>query len=813
MKSIYLYITMILFIVISHASATEGSAGIGKKSISGSIVDKATGEKLPGVIIYIPDLKKGTISKADGTYLIENLPSSQLLFHVSLIGYKTVIETINLADVNTRNFEMESSIKEMDEIVVAGLSTASELKRTPTPTTIVSKTDLLQASATNIVDALTTQPGINQVSTGTGISKPVIRGLGYNRIVIVNDGIRQEGQQWGDEHGLEIDEYSVDKVEILKGPASLSYGSDAIAGVINFVSAPTLPEGKIKGNIITNYQTNNGLKAISANVNGNLKGLIWDVRYSNKSAHAYKNRYDGYVFNSGFLENTISGVLGLNKSWGYSHLHFSAYEMMPGIVEGERDSLTGSFIKPIAFNDTTIVETIATDNDFMHTKLYAPYQKINHYKAVLNNNFVLGKGNLKAIVGFQQNQRKEYADVLKQSQYGLFFLLNTVNYDLRYVLPNKNDLNVSFGINGMQQNSKNKGVEFLIPDYDLFDIGGFILAHKRKNRLDISAGIRYDVRMLNVADLYVNSDGQKVDVSDTSAYRQFEYTNSTFSGLSGSFGFTFQISEDITTKFNLSKGYRAPNIAEFSANGVHEGTIRYEIGNKKLKPEHSFQADYSLGINSTHVTAQVDVFANSITNYIYLQKMNAYSNQDSIRDGYTVFGFVSGNALLYGGELLFDIHPHPLDWLHFENSFSFVEGIQLRQPDSMSYLPFMPAPKYQSQLKAEFKNGFGVLKNTYLKIELDYYLAQNKIHSAYSTETKTPHYYLLNAGIGTDVVVKDKMICSFYIIANNILDVGYQNHLSRLKYAPVNYSTGRSGVFNMGRNISFKLVIPFNIKK
>jgi iron complex outermembrane receptor protein len=117
---------------------------------------------------------------------------------------------------------------------------------------------------------------------------------------------------------------------------------------------------------------------------------------------------------------------------------------------------------------------------------------------------------------------------------------------------------------------------------------------------------------------------------------------------------------------------------------------------------------------------------------------------------------VSGNALLYGGELLFDIHPHPLDWLHFENSLSFVEGIQLRQPDSMSHLPFMPAPKYQSQLKADFKSRLGFFKNTYLKVELDYYFAQNKIHSAYSTETQTPHYYLINAGVGSDIVLKKK---------------------------------------------------------
>ena len=153
----------------------------------------------------------------------------------------------------------------------------------------------------------------------------------------------REGQQWGDEHGIEIDEYSVNRVEILKGPASLSYGSDAMAGVINMLPAPTLPEGTIQGNVLANYQSNNGLLGGSLNFAGNQKGFIWDVRYSNKMAHAYQNKYDGYVFNSGYKENTFGGIIGLNKSWGYSHLHFSVYDLTPGIVEGERDSASGQF--------------------------------------------------------------------------------------------------------------------------------------------------------------------------------------------------------------------------------------------------------------------------------------------------------------------------------------------------------------------------------------------------------------------------------------------------------------------------------------
>jgi len=139
---------------------------------------------------------------------------------------------------------LEETIIEINEIAVTGQASATQAVKTPTPISVITRNELQQQGATNIIDAISSQPGISQITTGSGISKPVIRGLGYNRIVVMNDGIRQEGQQWGDEHGIEIDESEVDRVEILKGPASLMYGSDAMAGVINFLSAPILPEGK-----------------------------------------------------------------------------------------------------------------------------------------------------------------------------------------------------------------------------------------------------------------------------------------------------------------------------------------------------------------------------------------------------------------------------------------------------------------------------------------------------------------------------------------------------------------------------------------
>lgn len=201
----------IILIIVACVATITSSFAIGKTTLTGKITDHKTGEALPGVSIYFPDLKTGATSDIDGTYKIENLPQTKALVQISFIGYKLIAEQIDLATTTTKDFAMDESVAELNEVVVTGLSKSAEKNRTPTPISTISSIQLKQLSATNIIDAIATQPGISQVTTGSGISKPVIRGLGYNRVVVVNDGIRQEGQQWGDEHGIEIDEYGVNR--------------------------------------------------------------------------------------------------------------------------------------------------------------------------------------------------------------------------------------------------------------------------------------------------------------------------------------------------------------------------------------------------------------------------------------------------------------------------------------------------------------------------------------------------------------------------------------------------------------------------
>ncbi|MEO8859888.1 MAG: TonB-dependent receptor [Ginsengibacter sp.] len=789
-------------------------------SLSGKITAAKNNIALNGASIYIPDIKIGAVSKPDGTYELNNIPNGTYLVEVSYVGYAAQSKEITVKGHTDINFNLEVSSVESPEVVVTGVASATEQQTNPAPVSIVTQNTFKETISDNIIDALRNSPGVSQITEGPAISKPVIRGLGYNRVVVVNDGIRQEGQQFGDEFGIEVDPYTVNKVEILRGPASLSYGSDAMAGVINMISAPTLPEGTLKGNIQGIYQTNNGLYGGSANIAGNSNGITYDARYTYTDAHAFKNKYDGYVFNSGYGENNFKGSLGINRKWGYSRIILSSFDLKLGIVEGGRDEVTGQFNRHVKASDGSDSVVIATDEElksYSHDLII--HQHVRHYKAIWDNSFALGNGRLAARLGFQQNHRQEANDATLGNVYNIYYFLNTFNYDVRYVLPEKNHFEFSFGVNGMQQSSQNRGLLFLVPAYHLFDVGAFAIAKKSFEKLSITGGLRFDNRTLHGDDLFLDSSGVKVPAGTPENVHRFTAYNSDFSGISGSLGATYDFTKSFYGKINFSRGFRAPNIAESGSNGIHDGTPFYEIGDPSLKPEHSLQIDATLGVNTNDVSAELTFFQNNINNYIFPVKLASVFGGDSIRtdvaaasDGPT-FKYISGDAVLTGAELTLNIHPENAPWFHFENTLSLLRAIQKHEDDSTKYLPYTPPGKLYSGVEFTSKKMGKILANSYVRIDLENYFKQDKIYYKFGDETVTPGYTLLNLGIGSDITCKGRTLFSVYIYAHNVTDVAYQSNMSRLKYGDPNNATGRTGVYEMGRNIGFKINVPIDFKK
>ena len=733
----------------------------GGGSLSGKVTDKRSGEALVGVAIFFPGLQTGTVTDADGKYSIDNLPRRSVEVQVSYIGHKTIVTTIDVDSVSRKDFALEESDAQINEVVVTGLTGKSLAKDSPTPVSVVSSAMLRSTASSNIIDALSLQPGVSQITTGGGISKPVIRGLGFNRVVVVNDGIRQEGNQWGAEHGVEIDPQSISSAEILKGPASLMYGSDAMAGVIIFHDEVLPPLGKVQANVSSEYQSNNGLFDYSVNLKGNNNVIVWSGRWSDKMAHAYKNNYDQYVLGSQFRERAAEGLVGVNCKWGYSHLTLSYYHLTPGIVEGDR-GYSHSYGKSL------------------------PFQQVHHYKAVSDNTFFIGNGTLQAIVAYQQNRRQEFEE--SSSTPGLDFMLHTVNYDVRYKLPIADQLKIAVGGGGMWQRSLNKGDEYLIPAYQLFDIGGFGTITYNTGKFTLSGGMRVDNRHLH-----------SFALDDL-----FEKFSRNFTGVTGSVGAVYAVNDKMNVRLNVARGFRAPNLSELASNGVHEGTVEYEIGNTGLHPEYSWQADLGWDFTSPVVSAQLSLFANFIDNYIFTQKLEGVKTE-----GYDTYKYTQGDARLLGGEASVDIHP--IERLHFANTFSYVNSVQLHQPHDAKYLPFTPAPRWTSDLRYDIVRDGKTVDNTYVSLQMECNLRQNHYYAVNGTETATPSYSLFNVSAGTDFRVHGHKVASLLLSCNNLFDKAYQSHLSRLKYLDVNPLNGRRGIYNMGRNFTVKLLVPIEL--
>ena len=747
-----------------------------RTQLTGKVTDANSGEPLQGASIVIADSRIGTTTNAEGIYTINNIAAGHTILEVSYAGYQTIVDHVDITTSSQVNFQLKRSVREYEGVTVTGVAGATSIRKAPIPITRINKGELLVSPSTNIIDALSRQPGVSQLSTGPAISKPVIRGLGYNRLVTINDGVRQEGQQWGDEHGIEIDENSVSRVEILKGPASLIYGSDAIAGVVNIITTSPVPNNTISGNVLTSYQSNNRQRSIFANIGGNNHGFNWNAWGDLTKADDYSNKYDGKVFNSGFNSKNAGGYIGYNGSWGFSHLIVSTFNQEIGVIEGERNG-DGSFEEA------------------------TPTQHINHTKIVADNIFSAGSGKIKLNIGWQENRRREYESANNTDMADIYFDLKTFNYHASYQFDDKNGWITSIGLTGMKQVNDNKGVETLIPEYDLFDIGGFLYSQKTINKATISGGIRYDNRSLKSRELIENNEVK------------FSGFNKHFSNVSGSLGVSYSPVSNLTLKLNVARGFRAPAVPELASNGAHEGTNRYEFDDPNLKSETTLQGDADIELSTEHVLFTLSAFYNHIDNFIFYSRLNSAAGGDSLVnvDGEMIqaFKFSQHTTDLPGFEALIDIHPHPLDWLHWENSFSYVRGRFTEPVGETRNVPFIPAARWSSEIKTALFPKAKSLKHTMFTVEAVNYFRQNDPFTSYGTETTTPGYTLLNAGFSTEVHSSKRKLFSIYVLGNNLSDRAYQNHLSRLKYTDENPVTGRVGVFNMGRNFMVKLNVNF----
>ncbi|WP_460556172.1 TonB-dependent receptor [Hymenobacter daeguensis] len=772
----------------------------------------------------------GATADAQGRFSLDGAPASaQLRLQASAVGFTPVVKTVNPAMGLKVDFTLTAAAAALTEVVVTGVGRATEIRRSPVPIAALSKREMQLNANTNAIDAAVRGvPGLSAVTTGPNISKPFIRGLGYNRVLTMYNGLRQEGQQWGDEHGLEVDGYDIDRVEVVKGPASLLYGSDAVAGVVNLLPAlPSGPEGRLGGDAVAEYQSVNGLFGNSLGLNYQKNGFQTSLRASHRLARDYRNAVDGLVYNTGFRELTVTGMVGVQKSWGSSHLYLTAYDDQQEIPDGSRDSLSRRFTRQVGegIYDDIKSRPLVTDGELKSYQISALRQYIQHYRVFSRSTFRLGEGELRLLLGVQQNHRQEFNHPTAPGQPGLDLRLTTYSYDARYLLPAWHGVEITVGGNGMTQvNRHQDATDFPIPAYTLADLGGFGVLKKAFGALELTGGLRYDTRVIRWADFYVAPNpatgfAGAAGPGTAGSELPFPSFRNTYQGVSASLGGSYALSTRLTLRANVARGYRAPNIPEIGSNGLDPGAHIVYLGNRDFRPEFSLQEDVGVLWQSPGWEASAEIFHNYVQHFIYQARLSDAAGQPvEIVPGNATYQYQQAAARLYGAEVSVNIHPAALPWLSWRSGAALVRGLNENAPlldrlgAAARYLPLIPPPQARTELRLTAPARPGRLAETYFRIGLDCVARQHQFYAVDGAETATAGYVLLGLGAGTTFRTRaGRDAVQLFLQADNVFNTSYQAHLNRLKYFEYYAASpnGRSGIYNPGRNLGVKVVVPF----
>lgn len=731
-----------------------------QNTISGVITDNDTQSPLPYVNIYIPELESGTTTNKNGEFTLNNIPNGKYKILYSYIGYETQSDNLTIPFDKVLEIKLIPSAIEMDALILS--TPFHKLQRENVMKVEYEKVSDLQASgAVTLTEGIDNIAGVESISTGIGIGKPVIRGLSSNRVLVYTQGVRLENQQFGAEHGLGLNGSGIESVEVIKGPASLLYGSDALGGVLYLNPERFALQNESSGDFGGNYFTN----TLGYNVNAGYKSSEEKFKFlfrGSVTAHSDYDTADYRATNTRFKEQDFKAGLGYQSTQFKTEFRYNMNNSTLGIPEeiGEQSTDKTPLLPYQDINNHIFSSksTVFFDNSSLEINLGYIYNNRQEFEDEHEHDHDHNDEDHEEEDHDEDHEDEDHEDEHDAEEAALNMKLKTFNYDIKYNLPDIGRFETIVGVQGMNQVNSNYGEERLIPDAVTNDFGVLGTSHIHFNTVDVQLGVRFDYR--------------DILIDDT--------TRRNFNSFNGALGAKTNLFKHVVARLNMATGFRAPNLSELASDGVHHGTNRYEIGNINLVNEQNFQFDLALEYNSDHLEIFANGFYNYVNNYIYL----APNGQEI--DGAPVYNYLQDNASLYGGEFGLHFHPHPLDWLHFESSFETVTGKQ----DNGDYLPLIPANSFVNTIRVEYNNDW--LSNSYAFVTLRSTLEQNNVSNF---ETTTPSYNLLSAGIGGTVSLF-KNDLSISISGTNLTDKRYINHLSRLK---------PDGIYNMGRNFSLGL--------
>ncbi len=766
-----------------------------QKSVSGIVTDKKD-SAVAGVSVYIPEFQKYDETKAGGTYILRNVGKGNVHIQFSKPGYKTISQMISTGDSElVLNMRMLPDMMEPEELIIASNS-SSLPDNLPYNVSSISLREYNRSGATSLMQGLALQPGVDRISFGNGIGKPVIRGLSFNRILVQEFGTRIDDQSWNDRHDIGVSENGIERVELIKGPAALAYGADAMAGTLIFVDEKPAAAGTILGNINIGFHSNTrgiegeaGLKGASAkgffySVNGGLMSHTSYIQGEDEDDVKKNTERKEFAHNSKWSNESAKGIFGLSKKWGVSKVSLAYYHQTIGIIEdaGDFPAKTGS-------EDT---------EEQRNREFVAPYQDVTTSIAAIENTIITGKSKVNLNVAYQYNDRKEYEPVSKTTDpedkemaFGL--KLATITYNLKWTSNPEKKFGVVVGSQGLFQANENYGMESLVPDAkSITDIAGYVLLRYDLNKVNILGGVSYDLRSLKLESYEPAVEIEPVHSIGTKPEIELERE---YSPINGSLGIAYHPIVDLTIKLNGASGFTAPNYAQLGAWGKHEGTNRFERGNTELKAEQNAEGDFGILWESWSVDVNLSAFYNKIKNYIYIENTNL---KDSVVDSTVtvldVYDYKKNDATLNGGEATIEIHPAPLKWVNLRVSYAMMKG----EFDDGGNVPYIPANKLTGELTFKSKK-LRWFYNPYVTFAVSNYAAQK---DTAQFEMSSESYTLFDVRLGLQLPFAHQVV-DVNLAVTNVMNTPYMSHLSLVR---------NIGIREMGRNVSIKIRIPFGLK-
>lgn len=688
--------------------------------------------------------------------------------------------------------------EELPEVTIAGSGKQVVNKRNALQLEVADSDYLRKHFSGNLIQSLNTLPGVQSMDIGSGFSKPVIRGLGFNRISFVENGIKQEGQQWGADHGLETDPFNAEQVVILKGPASLLYGSDAMGGVIEVKHNPLPPGNRFFGEGVVLAKSVNS--SLGASVLLGLKYNKWysKIRYTEQHFRDYRVPTDTILYltykmpvYNRRLKNTAGKERHVNFHSRYRNNRYQAVF-----------NISNSYQKAGFFPGAHGIPDIdRLQDDGNSGNIDLPYSMANHFKTSLGQQYLFDKFTLEWDLGYQRNHREEWslfhthydnqpAPVVNPNK-ELEFVLDTYNSTIRLRNMRSGKLEHSVGWDIQYQNNDISGYNFLLPAYERLSSGvSWMGNYTVSSALSFSGGIRYDYGRLNIHSFFDNylqeyllQRGYDEETASANALRSAK-VDKDFGDISGSVGMIWEISDKYLFKANIGRSFRLPGANELASNGVHHGTFRHEQGDESLKSERGWQLDMSFSYHSGNVSVELSPFVSWFDNYIYLQPTGEWS---VLPHAGQIYKYTGAEALFTGGEIAVNVALFRNLNYRLSGEYVYTYNFDRKTP-----LSFSPPASVRNAVEWHYKR---------INVGAEYHYIHKQDRIA-QNEDATPGAHLFNLTAALDIPI-GKTNAQLTLSCRNLFDRKYFNHLSFYR---------RVEIPEPGRNFQVLLRIPFHVE-